>query len=131
MVQISDNKCTIVNGNPFSSILSWRIPCTEEPVRLQSMGWQSVGEDWATTLLILLWLLLSQTNCFPDGSVGKESAWDAGDTGDVGLIPGSGISSGEGNGNPLQYSWLKNTMDRGAWQTTVQRVVKSWAWLSD
>ena len=131
MVQISDNKCTIVNSNPFSSILSWRIPCTEEPVRLQAMGWQSVGEDWATILLVLLWVLLSQTNCFPDGSVGEESAWDAGDTGDVGLIPGSARSSGEGNGDPLQYTWLKNTMDREAWQTTVQRVVKSRAWLSD
>ena len=53
---------------------------------------------------------------FPDGSAGKESACNAGDTGDVGLIPGSGRSPGEGNGNPLQYSSLKNPMNRGAWQ---------------
>ena len=43
----------------------------------------------------------------------------AGDTGDVGSIPGSGRSPGAGNGNPLQYSCLENPMDRGAWQATV------------
>ena len=41
---------------------------------------------------------------------------NAGDTGGVGLIPGLGRSPGGGNGNPLQYSRLENTMDRGAWQ---------------
>ena len=40
---------------------------------------------------------------------------NAGDMGDVGLIPGSGRSAGEGNGSPLQYSCLENSMDRGAW----------------
>ena len=40
-------------------------------------------------------------------------------TGDIGSIPGSGRSLGEENGNPLQYSYLGNPMDRGAWQTTV------------
>ena len=48
---------------------------------------------------------------FPGGSVGKESACNAGD---LGLIPGSGRSSGEGNGNPPQYSCLGNPVDRGA-----------------
>ena len=48
---------------------------------------------------------------FPGGSDGKASAYSAGD---LGLIPGSGRSSGEGNGNPLQYSCLENPMDRGA-----------------
>ena len=52
---------------------------------------------------------------FPDGSAGKESACNAGDTGDVGLIPGSGRSPGGGNGNPLQYSCPKNPMDGEAW----------------
>ena len=37
---------------------------------------------------------------------------------------------GEGNGNPLQYSWLENSMDRGTWQVTVHGVTKSWPWLS-
>ena len=44
--------------------------------------------------------------------------------GDVGSIPRSGRSPGEGNGNPLQYSCLENPMDRGAWQATVYGVVK-------
>ena len=45
--------------------------------------------------------------------------------GDVGLIPGSGRSPGEGHGNPIQYSCLENPMDRGAWWATVHRVSKS------
>ena len=44
---------------------------------------------------------------------------------DVGSIPGSGRSPGEGNGTPLQYSCLENPMDRGAWQATVHGVAKS------
>ena len=59
---------------------------------------------------------------FPGGSDGKESACNAGD---MGLIPGSGIFPGEGNGNLLQYSCLKNSMDRGAWWATVHGVAKS------
>jgi len=57
--------------------------------------------------------------------VGKESACSAGDTGDVGLIPGLERAPGGESGNPVQYSYLKNPMDRGAWQATVQRVTKS------
>ena len=49
---------------------------------------------------------------FSGGSDGKVSAYNVGD---LGLIPGLGRSSGEGNGNPLQYSCLGNPMDRGAW----------------
>ena len=59
---------------------------------------------------------------FPDGSAGKESACNAGH---VGSIPGSGISPGEGNGNPFQYPCLGNPMDRGAWRAIVCGVVKS------
>ena len=51
--------------------------------------------------------------------------------GDVGLIPGSGRSTGEGNGNPLQYPCLGNPMDRGAWWATVHRVAKSQTQLGD
>ena len=49
---------------------------------------------------------------FPGGSDGKESACN---TGDLGSIPGLGRSLGEGNGNPIQYSFLENSTDRGAW----------------
>ena len=66
--------------------------------------------------------------CFPSGSDGKESAYSAGDPG---LILGSERSLGEGNGNPLQYSCLKNSMDRGGWQATAHGVAKSWTQLSN
>ena len=56
----------------------------------------------------------------------KNLAADAGDAGHAGLIPGSGRSPGKGNGYPLQYYCLENTMDRGAWPVTVHRVTKSW-----
>ena len=55
---------------------------------------------------------------------------NAGDTRDPGSIPGSGRSPGGGNGNPLQYSCLKNPMDRGAWRATVHSVTKSQTWQS-
>ena len=61
----------------------------------------------------------------------KESACSAGDTGDMGPIPGLGRSPGEGNGNLFQYSCLEDPMDRGAWWTTVHGVPKSRTGLSD
>ena len=62
------------------------------------------------------------------GSDGKEPACNVGG---LGLIPGLGRSPGEGNGNPLQYSCLENSMDRGAWRATMHGVTKSWTWLSN
>ena len=55
----------------------------------------------------------------------KESVCQAGDTRDMNLIPGSGRSLRVGNGNPLQYSWLGNPMDKGAWWATVHGIAKS------
>ena len=54
----------------------------------------------------------------PGSSDSKESACNARDAGDMGLIPGSGRSPRGGNGNPFQYSCLRNAMDRGAWRAT-------------
>ena len=59
----------------------------------------------------------------------KESAWNAGNTEDTGLIPESGRSPRGGHGNPPQYFCLENPMDRGAWWAMVLRVAKSWIWL--
>ena len=59
---------------------------------------------------------------FPHSSVDKESACSAGD---LGSIPGSGRSPGEGHGNPLQRSCLESPIDRGAWRATVHGVAKS------
>ena len=56
---------------------------------------------------------------------------DVGDVRDTGLIPGLRRSPGGRHGNPLQYSYLENPMDRGAWWVTVPGVAKSWARLSD
>ena len=65
---------------------------------------------------------------FPGGSIGKESAHNVGD---LGSIPGLGRSPGEGNSYQLQYSGLKNSMDRGVWQAIqpmgLQRVRHNWA----
>ena len=61
----------------------------------------------------------------PDGLAGNESACSAGDMGDAGLIPGSRRSPGEGNGNPLQYSCLENSMDGGAWWAIIHGVAES------
>ena len=65
---------------------------------------------------------------FLGGSDSKESAYNAVDPG---LIPGSGRSPGEGNGNPFQYSCLENPMDGGAWRATVHEVTKSRTQLSN
>ena len=137
---------------PHSSTLAWKIPWTEEPGRLQSMGSLRVGQDfhfslscfgegngnplrcsclenprdrgawWAAVYGVVQSRTrltgLSNSNsskCFPCSSVGKESACNAGDPDS---IPGSGRSPGEGNGNPLPYSCLENSMDRGTWQAT-------------
>ena len=78
------------------------------------MNWETGIDGWPQ------WL-----SC---GSDGKESTCNAGD---LGLILGSGKAPGEGNGSPLQYPCLENFIDRGAWQTTVHGVTKSWTQLSD
>ena len=61
---------------------------------------------------------------FPGGSLIKNPPANAGDTRDVSSVPGLGRSSGEGNGNPLQFSCLGNPMDRGVKQSIVHGVAK-------
>ena len=65
---------------------------------------------------------------FPGGSDGEKSTCNVGN---LGSIPGLGRYPGEGNGYPLQYFCLENSMGRGAWQATVHVVTKSWTRLSD
>ena len=102
-----------------SSILAWKIPWTEEPGRLQSMGLQNrhnlvtkqqqqMDSETVCSLKFILWNLINNAKGFPDSSVDKESAWNAGDPG---LISGWGRSTGEGIGYPLQYSGLENSMN--------------------
>ena len=67
-------------------------------------------------------------SAYPGGSVDKESTCNEGD---LGLIPGLGRFPGGGHGNPLQYSCLGNSMDRGAWRATVHGFTKSQTRLHD
>ena len=87
--------------------------------------WDTGPVPFALYLYFLIafsyWLMLN-------GSEVKASVCNEGD---LGSIPGSGRSPGEGNGNPLQYSCLENHMDGGAWWATVHGVAKSRTWLSD
>ena len=72
-------------------------------------------EVWIENLVLLSINLVILS--FPGGSDGKESAWNSED---LGSIPGSGRSPGEGNGDPPPYSCLENSLDRGAWQARVR-----------
>ena len=83
-------------------------------------------EELTRPLVTLYWLLTLALYGLPWWLSGKESTCNAGH---VGFIPGLGISPGGGHGNSLQYSCLENPIDRGAWQVTVRRVIKSWTWL--
>ena len=79
---------------------------------------------WVSLVLTALYLILPFTwsyRSFLHSWVSQESACNAGD---LGSIPGSGRSPGEGNSNPLQYSCLENPTDRGAWQVTVHGVTR-------
>ena len=65
-------------------------------------------------------------SCFPGGTVVKNSSVNAGDAGDVDSVPGFGKTSpGVGNGNPLQYSCLEYSTDRGEWRATVHGIAES------
>ena len=87
-----------------------------EACMLLSLRSQRVLHDWATEQQ-----QPATMTELPKWLRGKESACQ---TGDEGSIPGSGRSSGEGNNNPLHYSFLGNPMDRGAWQATVHEVTE-------
>ena len=117
-----------------SSILAWRIPWTEEPGGLQSIGSQRVRQDLATktftSLTQSLPLLFQLGPCLQSsfgGSAVKNLSANAGDTG---LIPGSERSLGGGNGSPLRYSCLENPMDRGARRAIIHGVTKNWTQLT-
>ena len=73
---------------------------------------------------------LTESKCFPGGSMVKNPLASAGNTGDKGSILGSGRVPGGGNSSPLQYSFLGNPMDRGAWWATVHAFAKSQTRLS-
>ena len=138
---------------PHSSTLAWKIPWTEEPGRLQSMGSLRVGQNWATSLSLFTFMH-GEGNGNPLQCSCLENPWDGGawwaavygvtqsgtrlkwlsiamsvknlpaSAGDMSSIPGLGRSPGGGNGNPFQYFCLGYPMDRGAWWATVHGVSK-------
>ena len=104
----------------------WRTASDKEAsykTTAEKLKWQHwvVGSWGCGQILEQFRRLKLKTWGFPGGSNNKESACNAGDPG---LIPGLGRSLGERNSNPLQYSFLKNPMDREAWWVTVPGVVK-------
>ena len=94
-----------------SSVLAWRIPGTGEPGGLPSMGWHRVRHDWSdlTAAAAAGGLVVKNLPAMQEMRVQSL---------------GQGRSPGEGNWNPLQYSCLENSMDRGVWWTTVYEVTK-------
>ena len=82
---------------------------------------------WFHDVLLIGFKLFCIYYGFPGSSVSRDSACIAGD---LGLIPESGRSPGEGNGKSLQYPCLENPMDRGPWWAAVHGITKSWAQLS-
>ena len=74
---------------------------------------------------------LTKSKASQVAQVVKNPPANAGDARDVGLVPELGRSPRGGNGNPLQYSCLENSMDRGVWWATVHGVPKSWTWLNN
>ena len=126
---------------PHSSTPAWKIPWTEEPGRLQSMGSLRVRHDWATSLSLFTFMHWRRkwqlTPVFwPGESQGRGSLvgchlwgyrvrhnWSN-------LVSARYTAPGEGNGNPLWYSCLENSMNTGAWWATAHRVAKSWTWLN-
>ena len=95
----------MVQGASRCSKLSWNSSLIRLELRLD-----------LNNQIVMLW---TGPSCSSDG---KESACNAGE---VGSVPRSGRSPGEGNGNPFQYSCLENPMDRGAWQATVHGVAEA------
>ena len=83
---------------------------------------------WRATLSDYSWVTYESPESVGLRTDSKASVYNAGD---LGSIPGSGRSPGEGNSNPLQYSCLGNPMDGGAWWPTVHGVEKSWTRLRD
>ena len=130
---------------PHSSTLAWKIPWTEEPVRLQSMGSLRVGHYWATSLSLFTFMHWRRkwqpTPVFlPGESQGRDSLvgcclWGRTESDMTERLhfPFSLSCIGEGNGNPLQYSCLENPRDRKACWAAVYGVSQSQTrlkWLS-
>ena len=131
----------------YPSILAWKIPWTEELDGLQVMGSQRVRHDWGTEQILGVSGKLLRGHCLHRekdlltkvrrnsirrSTLGRmrRNGWRR--KGSLRRLSEKRVRSkiykwnGEGNGNPVQYSCLENSMDRGAWWATVHRVAKNW-----
>ena len=121
----------------FPSLRSFRYQSLPSPLSAQNQvlnvdcmqARQNISKkgDFGNEVRLLKWAWFLNATWSSRGHSDQESASNAAD---VGLIPGSGRSPRLGNGNPLQYSCLENSMHRGAWWATVPGVAKSQTWLS-
>ena len=128
-----------------SSTLAWKIPWTEEPGRLQSMGSLGVGHDWATSLSLFTSMHWKRKwQAIPVFLPGESHGWRSlvgcslwghkeSDTTERLHFDFSLPCIEEGNGNPLQCSCLRNPTDGGAWWAAIYGATQSWTqlkWLS-
>ena len=116
----------VEGGRPFreggSLPISHHVPVSWPSLPLAGAAPTCTGREWPFPPLKGRGALKRDAlieGAFPDCSVVKNLLADAGDSGDMALIPGSGKSSGVGDGHPLQYSCLENSKDRGAWRAAV------------
>ena len=112
------------------------LPAVLPALSLMCSAWKAWLRYTLVVIALSSYCFLSFDVCSCDGwrasqvaLVIKNLPVSAGDKRDAGLIPVSGRSPGEGNGNPLQYSCLENPMDREGWWATVHRVTMNWTWL--
>ena len=132
-----EREVRLLPGNVWAPLVSWTM--LERHVA-QPRCWLSRAPPVGTCILYrLMWLSSSSSIRYLKSFVTNVPHWgasqvvlavknppaSAGDIRDMGLIPGSGRSPGEGHGNPLQCSCLENPMDRGAWRAAVHRVTKN------
>ena len=116
----------VLSAPKITGAAGWVQPRGQWIQRLQgsapSLPHGGSGFWWKCIWVSYIWWLVPFILGFPGGADGKESACSVGDPGS---IPESGRSPGGGHGNPLQYSYLENPMDGGAWRATVHGVTES------
>ena len=120
---------------------SWPWPTLIAALWIKRQPWESklCPDSWPTEVMRLNSVyyfnlpnlgVICTNRGFPGCASGKEPTCQWRRPKNAGSIPGSGKSTGVGNGNPPQYSCLKNSMDKGAWQVTVHGTAKSWTQLA-
>ena len=119
---------------PTAAFLPREYPWTDKPSRLKSMGSQKVRHDWVTSLSLFTFMHWRRKwQPTPVFLPGESQGWGRtdSDTTEATQQQQQTYISGEGNGNLLQFSCLENSLDRGAWWTTVHGVAVRHDWATD